>query len=114
MDTWAYVTLDTKIGTIRNDCDLLEQNMFAVVDPKDDTYQGFIRVKDITDSPDDATAGAILENIPKSDDRDIFVYVTDPPDKAKAKMKRNKLQFIPVVDFSKHYEGTLDYRSSGG
>ncbi len=113
MSEWAYVTRNTKIGTIKTDCDLLEQNMFAVVDPSNDTYQGFIRATDIKDCPDDATAGDVLDEARKFADRDIFVYVNEPVDKAKEKMKQNKLQFIPVVDYTKHYEGTLDQNSTG-
>lgn len=111
MSEWAYVTRDTRIGTLRDECEHSQQNMFVVVN-SDDTYQGFIRVTDIDACPNAGTAGEVLDYARKFDDRNIFVYVNTPVDKAKEKMKQNKLQFIPVLDFTGHYQGTLDRSSA--
>ena len=88
-----------------------EQTMFPVVN-SDNTYQGFITIKDIDSCENAVTAWDVLDFVGKVGERDIYVYDTDSVEAAKSKLRERKLQFIPVIDHTRHYQGTIDREST--
>ena len=84
------------------------QGIFPVVD-LNEHYCGLIFAADFDKYPNAKDAGEVLEEARKAGEaRNIYVYSTDTLDKARVVMGQKDVPFVPVVDLTHHYVGTLD------
>ena len=113
MANWVFVRPETEIQTIKEDCGQYpEQMIFPIVDSSDDTYQGYITMKEINDCSTD-TAGDLLDLLGQGwERRNTFVYDSESLENAKRKLRDIQLQILPVVDAARHYRGTIDKDST--
>ena len=84
--------------------------MFAVVNIAN-RYLGYITLDDIRSHPKATEAEDVLQAVGRRI-RDVYVHETDPLEAAKRKLRQKKLPFIPVIDFERHYVGTIDRDST--
>ena len=88
------------------------QAIFPVVD-LDEHYLGLIFAEDFSRYPNAKDAGEVLKEARKAGEtRNIYVYSADTLDKARIVMGQKDAPFLPVVDFTHHYVGTLDRSST--
>ena len=104
MNRYIWVKPTTTVGAIKSSAQATGQYMFPVVED-DDTYLGLIFESDLQNCSDTDTVSAVFKSV---SERAIFIFEHQPTNRAKQIIREKKLQFVPVVDFQRHYLGTID------
>ena len=105
------VTPKTTVETMKRACQEDEQQIFPLVNDNL-IYLGLIYAKDLNSCDDSATALDVFGEAKKWDpNRDIFVLTSQPSTEAKDLIRRQRLQFVPVVDQDHRIVGTIDESS---
>ena len=110
MSFYEVVRPETTIEDIKTECEYSGQTTFAVVS-LDNTYQGYITVGDFNRFPHERTAHDVLNRVGRLS-RDVYVFTDTPTDAAKKKLRQKKMDFMPVIDFSRQFIGTIDRDST--
>ena len=102
----------TTVGKIKAENQDRKQTIFPVVD-SEEHYLGLLYLDDLKDAPLDKTAGDVLKSVQEAGEhRNIYVYSKDSVDNAKALMHQKGLLFLPIVDYTHHFLGTVDSSST--
>ena len=98
---------NTTVGRMKRSYEEDQQRVFPVAG-SDNVFEGLVYAGDLRNCDDSSTASQVLIEATKWDDRDIFVLATQPVTEAKDIIRRQKIQFVPVVDRNHRIVGTID------
>jgi predicted transcriptional regulator len=99
------------IKRVKEGAEKSNQDNFPVVDDSG-RYKGFIRASDWNNFEDTTTVDAVLDKCGNLELRGVYVYVDTDIEPARKVLATNKISFVPIVDYTGHYVGTLDYSST--
>jgi predicted transcriptional regulator len=106
-----YLSPTATIKRVKEQAEKSNQDIFPVVDDSG-LYKGFIRASDWNNFEDTTTVDEVLDECDNLERRDVYVYVDTDVAQARKVLSTNRMSFVPIVDYTGHYVGTLDYSST--